>query len=175
VTYSYGEPAITDIYAAGAPKDAPVVDKRTAANTTTVVKRVREATQSDAADYIAILTRSKMKDGTLRADGGMRLELLVKRGQSAARHVYSVGMRSEHTPAWMHVLPIPEGWPEPDVKDVLELWDNTTRRRARCRWHNHNQLRARHRTRNILHAIAAGNRIGPCVEYMLPARVYGQV
>lgn len=120
-TYRYGEPAINDIYAAGAPKDAPVVDKRTTAETAMLVRQVQEATRADAGDYTAILTRSKMKDGGLRTDSGMQLELLVKHGQSCAKHVFWVGRRGPHTAAWMHVLPTPDGWPEPDIETILEL------------------------------------------------------
>jgi hypothetical protein len=114
---------VADIYTTGVPKDAVVVDRRPAEDEATLVKCIRGAADQDYGDYIAIIIRCEVRNGVLRQNG--TLEVLAKRGKSAARREYWVADNVDpHAAAFYRggktVIPTPPEWPQPNLSAVLK-------------------------------------------------------
>ncbi len=151
--YSYGEPAIKDIYSLGVPRNAKVIDNRGATSqparqpkdtsikavprsakvvdnrpveqARTIMDRLEKRIEKGLGDYVAVLTVSNVQsDGTLSNQRGI-LRLFGSNQGRFVSNQYRVG-RPANTEdrTFFSLMGMPEGWPKPDVKKVLKRTRN---------------------------------------------------
>ncbi|MCK4626470.1 MAG: hypothetical protein KAV00_14220, partial [Phycisphaerae bacterium] len=129
--YTYGKPAIKDIYSVGVPRDAKVIDNRPVQ---VVLHRLVEKVEKGFGNHVAVMTRSRvLPGGKLDTDRG-RLRIFARNGAKWTSYRYRVGTPPVLPKGWARpnveefFSPpvLPKGWPRPNVKEVLKQTHNAT-------------------------------------------------
>lgn len=121
--YTYGEPAIRDVYDVGVPRGARVVDSRADAATREVVERLTGRYQTGFGDYVAVATRTPVgEDGRAAGEWGA-VHLYARSREAFLANQYVVGSGGTCC-GGTSCEPRPErpaGWPTPELRTVLNL------------------------------------------------------
>ncbi len=126
--YTYGEPAIRDIYDVGVPRDAKIIDSRPTPAADDVFARLEKRYKTGFGDYVAVETETdEDADGKLDPTHGA-ITLYSTTGKAWLMERFLFGDRTDgHGKVEVHRPALPQGWPTPALTDVLSAvknWNN---------------------------------------------------
>jgi hypothetical protein len=121
--YRYNAPAVKSIYDLGVPRTAKIVDNRPTGELKELLARIDQRMDRGFGDYVAILTETPTNDGQLVPNVGS-VTLYAQEGTKWLSHRFLAGgrrvvlsrFREEDGP----LLPLPDGWPTPDIANLIK-------------------------------------------------------
>jgi hypothetical protein len=113
-TYTYGEPAVGDVYDLGVPRDAVVVDARPPADLEALWTRLENRSANGFGDLVAVVCE---QDET----GGGSVILSARQGKAYLARRYLVQDPKAPQGSPWNKAPLPKNWPKPELSDVLAV------------------------------------------------------
>ncbi len=114
---TYGGPEFSDIYAAGAPRDTKVIDRRLKGEAKSIMDRLDRRSAEGLGDGLAVLTETTLEKG--QAAKGGYLRLLGYQGEARFFYDFGTAEKPQRAPMGVPIIENFESWPTPDVNEVL--------------------------------------------------------
>jgi hypothetical protein len=121
MTYTYLKKDIKDVFDLGVPRDSQILDSRPGPEAKKLLDRLDTRFEKDYGDYVAVMTQTNHGKRWGPEPKKMVLYLYGRQGNFSFYGEYS--LRAEEYPD-SSLLKI-QGWPNPDLKQVLELAGKT--------------------------------------------------
>jgi hypothetical protein len=121
-SYTYGEPAIRDVYDLGVARDSKVVDARPAKNVDELFRRLDKRFAEGFGDCVAVLTEQGVDQGGKAAESGGSMWLFAQRGKAFVANRYLVSdpvKPGEEKGVTRPYGKVPAGWPTPGLEAAL--------------------------------------------------------
>ena len=101
-------------------RSAKVVDNRLSGQTRAVLDRLTARIDKGFGDCVAVMARSDVTVPGQPAPSHGLVHVFAHDGKRWLSYTYRAG-RSEHTKTYFPISKLPEGWPRPGVREVLQL------------------------------------------------------
>jgi hypothetical protein len=121
-SFTYGDPAIRDVYDLGVPRNAKVIDARPQKDVNELLARLTKRFEAGFGDYVAIVTNQGVDEHGKPIESGGAICLEAKNGKAYVVNRYLV---TDVTKAERGRNPkrkygkIPPGWPTPELEAAL--------------------------------------------------------